>query len=146
MEGWVGLGYPAMHRPGSELATSRSRVRRPTTTLTEQPKIVNTRYLEKYFTDIHQTYTTVHHGTRVARLGDMAPIGLLLTAVWLPKIWLWCLHCYTFWLLFELADFGLLFASVWRHDLKKSGNPAWDCWGERFTFWGRKVRGQGHME
>ena len=35
MEGWVDLGYPAMHRPGTELATSRSRVRRPTTTVTE---------------------------------------------------------------------------------------------------------------
>jgi len=39
MEGWVDLGYPAMHRPGTELATSRSRVRRPTTTLTEQPVV-----------------------------------------------------------------------------------------------------------
>ena len=28
MEGWVDLGYPAMHRPGVELATCRSRVRR----------------------------------------------------------------------------------------------------------------------
>ena len=37
MEGWVDLGYSAMHRPGTKLATSRSRVRRLTTTLTEQP-------------------------------------------------------------------------------------------------------------
>jgi len=29
MEGWVDLGYPAMHRPGTELAISRSLVRRP---------------------------------------------------------------------------------------------------------------------
>ena len=36
MEGWVDLGYPAMHRPGTELGISRSLVRRPTTTLTEQ--------------------------------------------------------------------------------------------------------------
>jgi len=33
MEGWVDLGYPAMHRPGVELAISRSQVQRPTTTL-----------------------------------------------------------------------------------------------------------------
>ena len=31
MEGWVDLGYPAMHRPGTELAISWSLVRRPTT-------------------------------------------------------------------------------------------------------------------
>jgi len=29
MEGWVDLGYPAMHRLGTELAISRSQVRRP---------------------------------------------------------------------------------------------------------------------
>jgi len=29
MEGWVGLGYPAMHWPGFELAISWSQVRRP---------------------------------------------------------------------------------------------------------------------
>jgi len=29
MESWVDLGYPEMHRPGFELAISRSRVRRP---------------------------------------------------------------------------------------------------------------------
>jgi len=34
-----------MHRPGTELATSRSRVRRPTTTLTEQPVDQNTMQL-----------------------------------------------------------------------------------------------------
>ena len=33
MEGCVNLGYSAMHRPGVELATSRSQVRRRTTTL-----------------------------------------------------------------------------------------------------------------
>jgi len=33
-DGWKAeLTYPAMHRPGVELATSRSQVRRPTTTL-----------------------------------------------------------------------------------------------------------------
>jgi len=37
MEGWVDLGCPAMHRPGTELAISRSPVRRSTITLTEQP-------------------------------------------------------------------------------------------------------------
>jgi len=37
MEGCVDLGYPAMHRPGVELATSRSQVRRPTTTLPSHP-------------------------------------------------------------------------------------------------------------
>ena len=42
MEGWVYLGYPAMHRPGTELAISRSLVRRPTTTPTEQPKYSTT--------------------------------------------------------------------------------------------------------
>jgi len=46
MEGWVDLGYPAMHRPGLgvELAISRSLVRRPTTTLTEQPESVLDNY------------------------------------------------------------------------------------------------------
>ena len=38
MEGWVDLGYPAMHRLGFELAIFRSRVRRPTTILPSQPK------------------------------------------------------------------------------------------------------------
>ena len=32
---WVDLGYPAMHRPGTELAISPSLVWRPTTALTE---------------------------------------------------------------------------------------------------------------
>ena len=39
MEGWIDLGYPAMHRPGFELAIFRSRVRRPTTTLPSQPSV-----------------------------------------------------------------------------------------------------------
>jgi len=34
MEGWVDLGYPAMERPGVELATCQSQARRPTTTTT----------------------------------------------------------------------------------------------------------------
>ena len=38
MEGWVDLGYPAMHQPGVELATSRSQVRRPNHYTTEAPK------------------------------------------------------------------------------------------------------------
>ena len=42
MEGWVDLGYLAMHRPGTELATSRSRVQRPTTTLTEPLAVTKT--------------------------------------------------------------------------------------------------------
>jgi len=37
MEGWVGLGYPAMLRPRVELATSRSQVRRPNHYTTEPP-------------------------------------------------------------------------------------------------------------
>jgi len=37
MEGWVDLGYPAMHRPGFELAIFWSRVRGPTITLPSQP-------------------------------------------------------------------------------------------------------------
>ena len=37
MEGWVDLGYLAMHRPEVELATSRSQIRRPTTTLPSHP-------------------------------------------------------------------------------------------------------------
>ena len=39
-EGWkaeLNLGYPAMHRPGVELATSRSQVRRPNHYTTEPP-------------------------------------------------------------------------------------------------------------
>jgi len=39
MEGWVDLGFPTIHRPGVELATCRSQVRRSnhytTTTVTE---------------------------------------------------------------------------------------------------------------
>jgi len=35
MEGWVDLGYPAMQRPGVDLATSRSQVRRPNHYTTE---------------------------------------------------------------------------------------------------------------
>jgi len=38
MEGRVDLGYPAMNRPGVELATSRSLVRRPNHYTTE-PRI-----------------------------------------------------------------------------------------------------------
>jgi len=37
MEGWVDLSYPAMHRPGVELAISRSQVRRPNHNPTEPP-------------------------------------------------------------------------------------------------------------
>jgi len=37
MAGWVDLGYLAMHWPGVELATFRSRVRCPTTTLLRHP-------------------------------------------------------------------------------------------------------------
>jgi len=36
-----------MHRPGTELATFRSRVRRPTTTLTEQPNSPYTKTTQK---------------------------------------------------------------------------------------------------
>jgi len=36
MEGWVDLGYPAVHRPEVELAISRSQVRRPNHYITEQ--------------------------------------------------------------------------------------------------------------
>jgi len=35
MEGWVDIGYPTMHRPGTEFAISRSRVRRPNHYTTE---------------------------------------------------------------------------------------------------------------
>jgi len=41
MEGWVDLGYPAMHRPGVELAIFRSLVQRPTTTPPSQPDSQN---------------------------------------------------------------------------------------------------------
>ena len=37
MEGWVDLGHPVMHRPGVELATSRSQVRRPNHYTTKPP-------------------------------------------------------------------------------------------------------------
>jgi len=37
MEGWVDLSYPATERPGVELATSRSQVRRPNHCTTEPP-------------------------------------------------------------------------------------------------------------
>jgi len=39
MEGWVDLGYPAMQQPGVELATFRSRVRRPNHYTTEAQKV-----------------------------------------------------------------------------------------------------------
>jgi len=41
MEGWVDLGYPAVHWPGLELATSRSHVRRPNHYTTEMPQYLN---------------------------------------------------------------------------------------------------------
>jgi len=37
MEGWVDLGYPAMHRLGVKLAIFRSQVRRPNHYTTEPP-------------------------------------------------------------------------------------------------------------
>jgi len=37
MEGWVDLGYPAMHRLGVEPAISRSQVQSPNHYATEQP-------------------------------------------------------------------------------------------------------------
>jgi len=37
MEGWVDLGFAVMHRPGVELAISRSQVRRPNHYTTEPP-------------------------------------------------------------------------------------------------------------
>jgi len=41
MEGWVDLGYPAMHRLGVELAIFRSQVRLPNNYTTE-PKVTAT--------------------------------------------------------------------------------------------------------
>ena len=40
MEGWVDLGYPAMRRPGVELVTSWSQVRRHNHYTTEPPIVV----------------------------------------------------------------------------------------------------------
>ena len=40
MEGWVDLGYTAVHRLGVEHATSRSQVRHSTTTLPSHPRSV----------------------------------------------------------------------------------------------------------
>jgi len=59
MEGWVDLGYPAMHRPGTELAISRSRLRRPTTTLTEQPGGLQTVQTVGRFTNTHSSSLTL---------------------------------------------------------------------------------------
>jgi len=42
MEGWVDLGYSAMHRPGAELAISWSQVRRRNATLPSHPKADST--------------------------------------------------------------------------------------------------------
>jgi len=39
MEGWVDLGYPAMHRPGVKLTISRSQVQRPNHYTTEPPSM-----------------------------------------------------------------------------------------------------------
>jgi len=39
MEGWVELGYPAMHLPGSELGISRSQVRHPNHYTPEPPTV-----------------------------------------------------------------------------------------------------------
>jgi len=41
MEGWVGLGYPSVHRPGVKLAISWSRVWRPNHYTTEPPSYTN---------------------------------------------------------------------------------------------------------
>jgi len=72
--------------------------------------------------------THTQQGCQTERKG---PIGLLLTAVGTVKFGLGALIA-TFGLPFEsletglewkLADFGLLFASVWHHDLRKIWQP-----------------------
>jgi len=47
MEGWVDLGYPVTHRPGVELAISRSQVRRPNHYTTEPPSSLRTNFTVK---------------------------------------------------------------------------------------------------
>ena len=39
MEGWVDLGYPAIHKPGVKLAISQSQVRRPNHYTAEPPSV-----------------------------------------------------------------------------------------------------------
>ena len=93
MEGWVDIDYPAMHRPGFELAIFRSLVRLPTTTLPSQPQMIlcGTRLLVGWFvrslmcslvcsliptTGCNGRCTaggSVTGGQRCARLTEMAP-------------------------------------------------------------------------
>jgi len=62
MEGWVDLGCPAMHRPGVELAISRSQVQNPNQYTTEPPADVMTVYgadAQKVARQLHNRYDII---------------------------------------------------------------------------------------
>ena len=71
MEGWVDLGYPAVHRPGTELAISRSLVRRPTTTLTEQPARLATHNAHASRTFITMKFMAMIYGMCVSGINSL---------------------------------------------------------------------------
>jgi len=72
MEGCVNLGYPAMHRPGVELAIFRSLVRRHNHYTTEPPVVQHDHQLWKHAT-IHLS-VTVHF---VPGLSDLMTLTLI---------------------------------------------------------------------
>ena len=57
MEGWVDLGYPTTHRPGVELAISRSHVRRPNHYTTEASRSYSSRPSNNFSVRLTYSYT-----------------------------------------------------------------------------------------
>jgi len=72
MEGWVDLGYPAMERPGVELATSRSLVRRPNHYTTEPTTyLLNVDYVVATSAAIAESMDLVEQANVLAAVGSV---------------------------------------------------------------------------
>jgi len=59
MEGWVDLGYLAMHRPGVELAIFRSLVQRPNHYTTESTHLLTVSFFFLFFSPA--SFLPIHH-------------------------------------------------------------------------------------
>jgi len=74
MEGWVDLGYPAMHQLGVELTISRSQVWCPNHYTTEPPEIIRPHAFTSFFsfTVLHskEMATSTWHAPEEEQQGD----------------------------------------------------------------------------
>ena len=90
MEGWVDLGYPAMHRPGTKLATSRSRVRRPNHCTTEPASCTAVHVMKFVLDTVLQTRKPISDGWMLCLVGRSSYITM---TRWLRGLWRPGLRC-----------------------------------------------------